>query len=247
MEQEDRLKKKVTKSAWGIAKDKATMSLNMEKVQTYEQLFAKIQAATGISDIDDLVEKFIDAEDENFSLFNYNNELSSDIEKLEQQIADYRQEYEQLSGMSNCKEDVDKAQLLETLEQRWDSIDKKKDLYDLKHQQSLKTLTSVRAGIQSIFHRLGCSGVEGMGQDVTEDNMTSCLGAIEQRTNEILALWDQMKTGGGEDEDRGERPRPAKGATAAAQFKPQHRRGLLRRRGGGRGGRPAALHARRAQ
>ena len=40
---------------WGIAKDKASIHASMEKVQSYEEAFAKIQAATGISDIDELV------------------------------------------------------------------------------------------------------------------------------------------------------------------------------------------------
>merc|ERR1719146_228551 len=89
-QQEEAMKKKVTKNAWGIAKDKAAINLNIEKVQSYEEAFAKIQAATGISDIDELVQVFINAEDQNFSLFNYANELSGDIEKLEQQIGEYK-------------------------------------------------------------------------------------------------------------------------------------------------------------
>merc|ERR1719386_152079 len=96
--EEEAMKKKVTKNAWGIAKDKAAINLNIEKVQSYEEAFAKIQAATGISDIDELVQVFINAEDQNFSLFNYANELSGDIEKLEQQIGEYKGELEQLRG-----------------------------------------------------------------------------------------------------------------------------------------------------
>ncbi len=45
--------------------------------QIYEEAFSKIQAATGISDIDQLVETFISAEDKNFSLFNYANEVGA--------------------------------------------------------------------------------------------------------------------------------------------------------------------------
>merc|ERR1719160_1967312 len=140
-----------------IEKDKAAISLNMEKVTTFEEAFAKIQAATGISDIDELVQNFINAEDQNFSLFNYNNLLSSDIEKLEQHIEDFKKEHEQLMGLSNGKEDADKAKVLENLEQKWNNIDKKAEQYEQKHSQAQKTLTQVRAGIQSIFSRLGLS------------------------------------------------------------------------------------------
>ena len=57
----------------------------MLQVQSYEEAFAKIQAATGISDIDELVTTFINAEDQNFALFNYVNELNSECKKLEEQ------------------------------------------------------------------------------------------------------------------------------------------------------------------
>ena len=64
-EDEDRLKKKVNKGAWGIAKDKADVQVSMERVQNFEEAFHKIQAATGITDIEDLVRTFIKNEDQN--------------------------------------------------------------------------------------------------------------------------------------------------------------------------------------
>ena len=98
IDEEQKLKKKVLKGNWGIAKDKASIHASMEKVQSYEEAFAKIQAATGISDIDELVTTFINAEDQNFALFNYVNELNAECEKLEEQIADIKSEIEKYKG-----------------------------------------------------------------------------------------------------------------------------------------------------
>jgi hypothetical protein len=66
----------VIRGNWNIAKDKVAQAVSMEKVQSYGEAFAKIQEATGITDIDELVTTFINAEDQNFSLFNYVNELN---------------------------------------------------------------------------------------------------------------------------------------------------------------------------
>merc|ERR1711967_151203 len=93
-----------TKSITGV-----TSGSNQEKIATYEDAFSKIQAATGICDIDELVQNFINAEDQNFTLFKYNNELSAEMEKLEQQIVDYKEEYTGLSGSGTKKEDTDKV------------------------------------------------------------------------------------------------------------------------------------------
>merc|ERR1719399_885521 len=210
-QQEDAMKKKVTKNAWGIAKDKAAINLNIEKVQSYEEEFAKIQAATGISDIDELVQVFINAEDQNFSLFNYANELSGDIEKLEQQIGEYKAELETLKGVGGGgREDAQKQKVLASLEEKWNSLDKKADHYELKYQQSVKTVTSVRSGIQSIFNRLGCTPPDSVGSNntVTETNMMQYMGIIEQRTNEILQLYAALQEGNEDEEDAApEKPR----------------------------------------
>ncbi len=60
----------------GPAYNKAmAQNVAAEKVQMYGQAFEKIQQATGIEDIDQLVSSFISAEDQNYTLFNYVNEV----------------------------------------------------------------------------------------------------------------------------------------------------------------------------
>ena len=117
MDEEARLKKKVQKGTWGAAKDKVSVQVSIEKVQNFEEAFNKIKAATGISDIEELVRTFIKNEDQNFSLFNYVNEQTNEIEKLEEQIQQLKDEeakYAQESG-----DDVNQhKQLLRDLELR---------------------------------------------------------------------------------------------------------------------------------
>lgn len=168
---------------------------NKEKVTTYEEAFSRIQAATGICDIDELVQNFINAEDQNFTLFKYNNELSADIEKHEQQIADYKEEYTALSGSGTRKEDTDKVKILENLEEKWSDIDKKAVLYNDKYQDANQTLMHIRSGIESIFRRIGCALDDlpsGTGSTISEVNMMTFLAVIEHRTNDLLKLYDQL-------------------------------------------------------
>merc|ERR1719214_363641 len=199
-DQEDKMKKKVTASAWGIAKDKATINTHIEKIQSYEEAFAKIQAATGISDVDELVQNFLDGEDQNFTVFNFTTGQNDEIEKLEQQTQDYKSELEQLRSAGGKGEDTQsKQKVMTSLEEKWNNLDKKAEHYELKYQQTVKTVTSVRAGVQSIFNRLGCIPPEGGGSGtVTESNTMQYLGLIEQRTNEIKQLYATLKE---EDDD----------------------------------------------
>merc|ERR1711881_245351 len=112
------------------------MGSNADVISSHEDAFNKIQAATGICDIDELVQNFINAEDQNFTLFKYNNELTAEIEKIEGQIADYKEEYTALSGSGTRKEDTDKVKILETLEEKWSDIDKKAVLYNDRYQDA---------------------------------------------------------------------------------------------------------------
>merc|ERR1719171_2676615 len=98
MEDEAHLKRSVVKGHWGLAKDKASIHAGMEKVQSYEEAFTQIQRATQISDIDELVKQFIENEDQNFKMFNYLNELNSEIEKGEESIAELKAESEKYKG-----------------------------------------------------------------------------------------------------------------------------------------------------
>jgi hypothetical protein len=63
-----------------------------EKLKSYEDVFREIIAATGISDVDELVKVFIENEEHNFSLFRYSNEQAAEIERLEVDIQSLREE-----------------------------------------------------------------------------------------------------------------------------------------------------------
>jgi len=186
----------VTKSTLAV-----TSSGSTDKINTYEEAFTKIQAATGICDIDELVQNFINAEDQNFTLFKYNNELQADIEKLETNIGDFKEEFVGLSGSGTRKEDTDKVKILETLEEKWSDIDKKAVLYNDKHQDANQTLMHIRSGIESIFRRVGCTADDlpsGTGAAISEANMVTFLAVVEHRTNDLLKIYDQLRQ---DDED----------------------------------------------
>lgn len=71
--------------------------VTIERVQSCEEAFNKIRAATGITDIDELVRTFIQNEDQNFSLFNYANEQQNEVERLEEQMAELKDEEKKFS------------------------------------------------------------------------------------------------------------------------------------------------------
>jgi len=212
--------KKTARQAWDASASMTSFSTDQadrEKVTSHEEAFARIQAATGLDDLDKLVQKFIDAEDQNFTAFKYNTELTADIEKLEQQIEDYNQEYVQLSGTSNKREDTEKVKILEALDEQFHGVDKKAMHYEVKCQETQTTLKNVGDVIKSTFKRLGCQPSDlpsGVGP-ISECNLLQYLGVIEESTNDALRIWESMN----EDEDSAfETTRPAARPGASTQL-----------------------------
>jgi|MDTB01.3.fsa_nt_gb DNA repair exonuclease SbcCD ATPase subunit len=190
-EEEKRLNEKKS-GKWGNVQEKQQVQASLERVQNFEEAFNKIKAATGITDINELVNTFIANEDQNFSLFNYVNEQNNEIEKLEEQMQSLHEEENKYQAESG--EDVNQhKKLLNDLAQRLKSTEHSAERYEMKYQDSLKTINSLKIGIQSIFNKIGCntSAMSEMLADsmVTEANMMQYLGMIEQRTNEILQLY----------------------------------------------------------
>jgi len=138
------------------------------------------------------VNAFIDAEDQNFSLYNYVNELNSEIEKLEEQIRETRVDIEKYKGQG-ASTDSQRKKILTDLETRLSKTESKADMYENKHGAAHKTVNALKTGILNIFNKIGCNTpavMEMLGDHgITEQNMMQYLGIIEQRTNEILQLY----------------------------------------------------------
>jgi chromosome segregation ATPase len=93
-EMELSLRQRIHTKNFDIESDRAAIALATTKVAKFEDTFTKIQTETKITSIDELVTKFVTSEDQNFSLFNYVNDLNTEIEKLEEATADLRKEAE---------------------------------------------------------------------------------------------------------------------------------------------------------
>jgi len=192
VEDERDLKKLVTKGHWGLAKDKASIHVGMEKVQSYEEAFAKIQAATGISDIDQLVKQFIENEDRNFKMFNYLNELNGEIEKGEEAIAELKVETEKYRGQDKGAASQRKR-LIKELQDRASECEARNAQFEEAHKALAGSIGQISRTIEALCAKLGCNTklLQEMGTEAgcNEGNIMVYLGLVEQRANELLSSY----------------------------------------------------------
>jgi hypothetical protein len=79
-------------------------------LEEYEKAFSEIRMVTGIDDVSEIVQRFIAVEDQNFSLFNYVNEINNEIElhtdaisELERRLNDKHAEAKKKEEERNAK------------------------------------------------------------------------------------------------------------------------------------------------
>ena len=82
-EEEINMKRQSQKAFWGFSNDKVTSMIPEEKLNEYQEAFNRIAKATGAQNIDELVKNFIDAEERNFTLSRFVNELTQETEQLD--------------------------------------------------------------------------------------------------------------------------------------------------------------------
>merc|ERR1712048_612810 len=215
LEQEQALRKKISKSAWQIVKDKAQIHMAQEKVKAFRESFDKISSATGMDDIDALVASFSASEQANFKLFNQVNKLNNQIERIEEQISNTQHEIALINDGEQMDDKVttttnDEARtttggqrqfILANLKQKINATDAKTSEYKCKYQESVRTMASLKDGINTILNKIGCANdnnckammdmIKNTG--VTESNVMEILGVIEQKTNGLIAKYDQLQ------------------------------------------------------
>jgi len=213
----EKTRRKTTQNAWGSFGAMATVSANQAIVTEKEEAFARIQAATGVDDLETLVQRFLDKEDVNVSLFKYNVELQEDIERLQQQISDYNDEVITLSGTGSNTEDKEKVKSMETLEDKCADVHKKARNYEIRYQETKTILDSVRRDIETIFSRIGCNVVDlpsGCGNTISDTNLMQYLAAVESRTIDLLKVYDSMR----DDDDSMDTARPPRPGGSTTQL-----------------------------
>jgi coiled-coil domain-containing protein 63/114 len=175
---------------------KAKQNFNASKVKEYKEMIQKIEQSTDLK-IEELIKKFQDSEDQNFSLFTYVDELNNEIEKLEKQISELENEINQFKGDGETSEQQRKK-LVTELQEQVNEIQASAEIYEEKYKTTLNVLKTLCYLIQTIFQQIGCDSkliVENLGTNVvSESNLMVFLGLIEQKSNELLQLYILKKT-----------------------------------------------------
>ncbi|XP_041815303.1 coiled-coil domain-containing protein 114 isoform X2 [Chelmon rostratus] len=173
-------------------KEQRRMDSGEEPLDALEEVFERIQTVTGEDNLDMLVIRFIQVEDRNFALFNFVNEQNNEAEALRDQISQIQAEIEQFR-VAGLQQEQDHHSLLTEIDKRQKESESQAEDYEKQASNISKILDEVKTGMNSIFSKMECdrSVVEdilGSSTGISENNIISYLGLVEQKTNKLLTI-----------------------------------------------------------
>jgi hypothetical protein len=107
--------KPLAKESQNTAKTSSNENMNEESVESYQKAFEEIRQFTQVSEISDLVQKFKEVEDQNFSLFNFVNEINNEIEMEAENIVSIQHKIDSLK-IENMVEEQKKGEKMKVAE-----------------------------------------------------------------------------------------------------------------------------------
>lgn len=172
------------------ANEKRKKEKEEHSVEAYESKFKEIEQITGETDLDKLVDRFIQVENKNYALFNFVNELNNNVEFLQEQI-DQIQTDMRLFEKQGIELEEQRKLILKELEQKHRNSTALAEEFEEKIKANKKILDQSRIGIQSLFAKINCDRTQIdilllSKEGVTETNMSQYLGIIDSRTDELL-------------------------------------------------------------
>jgi hypothetical protein len=152
--------------------------------------------ANSSQDIDELVQTFINAEDHNFALFNYVNDLSHETETLEEKVSVLRGEVTKYQG-TGVEDDGQRKKVLAELEEKLVVSQDQTQAYEARAEKALEVINSLKGGVMSIFDKIGCASSKTellTTSGVNASNIMQYLGLVEERTTDLLEEWRTINT-----------------------------------------------------
>ena len=163
-----------------------------QEATKFEDVFDQIKKATGIEDTDTLVESFIENEDKNYALFNYVNNMNTEIESLQDGIK-YLKDEIQLIEKEGVENDVRRKEILQELEGKMAKVTEELTSAKKQYKVSRRLLERLKPKIESVFNVIMCdrsaiTNLLGGGVTVDDNNILQYLGIIEQKCNALLQI-----------------------------------------------------------
>mmetsp|Transcript_31607 Transcript_31607/g.46034 ORF Transcript_31607/g.46034 Transcript_31607/m.46034 type:complete len:472 (-) Transcript_31607:1701-3116(-) len=164
----------------------STIDLDASNDFNCNETITKIKDATGFASVDEIINQLSEAQNKNFSLFNYCSDATAEIEGLEMKLTETRADMEQYKNRIKNSPKKKAERLLIEKRKKFEASNQK---YQKQIHQLDRTLIQFKEAISRIFASSGCAVPQENGlleNHITDTNIIQYLAIIEQRVMDLI-------------------------------------------------------------
>lgn len=160
-----------------------------QKIKDYEDAFRRIKEATGVHDVNEIIQKFSTQEETLLNLENLRREHQLKLEQLNETKAELKRKVEGLKYQN--KGEVESRKQLEELEEALAKVMKKYEKSKGKYQRTMDIIQDTKAGIEHIAEMLESVKLDGQSNiPVSDENL---IEALMQNRLKMEKIYFQVK------------------------------------------------------
>ena len=173
----------------GISSDYANEE--RQKLMDYEEAFHAIKEATGVSDVNEVIQKFLTQKDTQKNLTTLTEENQATIDKYTEERRKIRLQVEELKFTSGGQ--GGRRQAIDHYENQLSNVTEKFDRNRGKFERQAKMLIEVKAGIDHLNEKLLPIKLDGEATiEMTDETVEEVLRQCELKISKLLSLTHHL-------------------------------------------------------
>jgi coiled-coil domain-containing protein 151 len=188
-EGEDDLRATVTSNVVLQTRAEGKAEEEQAKITTYEEAFRKIKDATGVADVNEVIQKFLTQEDTHKNLLQLKSEASARIESLTEEKSTAKTKVEEIKYSGSGS--MGSRRIVDEFETHLSEANAKCERNRQKYERIAKILINVKAGIEHLADKLDAVVLEGFDSEhpvIADENVAGVLDNCGNKLVQILQL-----------------------------------------------------------
>merc|ERR1712072_593119 len=158
-----------------------------QRMQDYEEAFRRIKEATGVSDVNEVIQKFLTQEDTQNNLMNLTRENQNRIETLNEERRRLKAQVEELKFSSNGN--IGRRQVVDDFETHLTEAANKCERNRGKFERMAKVLINVKAGVDHLADKLTLIKLDGESPiEMSDETVEEVLSQCELKLSKLMSL-----------------------------------------------------------
>lgn len=182
------LKKTMFSTAFHSALNEHVMEEEQKKITTYEEAFRKIKDATGVSDVNEVIQKFLTQDETHNNLVVMTKEAQARIDALNEEKAQAKAKVEEIkySGTGS----LGSRRIVDEFESHLSEASSKCERNKQKYERIAKILINVKSGVEHLADKLEPITVEQEAVVMTDSTVVEVLAQCEAK---LMRLMDSVE------------------------------------------------------